>query len=285
MAEPEVLWTPSPERIERATLTRYARWLEETRGVRFDGYSDLWRWSVDDIEGFWTSIVSFLEVRFSVPGERVLSSLEMPGTEWFPGSRLSYAEHIFRGKDDSATALLHASELRPAGGVDVGRLAARDRGDRRRPAQARRRPRATASRRTCRTSRRPSRRSWRARRSARSGPRRAPEFGSRSVIDRFAQIEPKVLLAVDGYRYGGKDFDRRRGGRRGSRPSSRHSSTSSRSATSTDRRLGGRVSRRASRSRSRSCRSTIRCGCSTAPARPGCRSRSSTARAGSCSST
>ena len=103
MAEPEILWTPSPERIERATLTRYARWLQETRGLRFDGYSELWRWSVDDVEGFWSSLVTFLDVQFSVPGERVLSGSEMPGTQWFPGSRLSYAEHIFRGKRDSDT--------------------------------------------------------------------------------------------------------------------------------------------------------------------------------------
>ena len=65
VAEPKVLWTPSPERVERATLTRYQRWLAEDRGLEFEGYHDLWRWSVFDLEAFWRSIVDFLGVRFS----------------------------------------------------------------------------------------------------------------------------------------------------------------------------------------------------------------------------
>src|ERR1700748_3411420 len=63
-AEPKVLWTPSEERIERATLTRYMRWLEDKRGLEFEGYHDLWRWSVFDLEAFWRSIVDFCGVRF-----------------------------------------------------------------------------------------------------------------------------------------------------------------------------------------------------------------------------
>jgi len=109
---PELLWEPSPERIERATLTRYRDWLGRSRGLRFDGYPDLWQWSVDDIEAFWGSIAEFFDVRFEVPGSAVLGNREMPGAEWFPGARLSYAEHIFRGKRDEDTALFHTSELR-----------------------------------------------------------------------------------------------------------------------------------------------------------------------------
>ena len=208
MPEPEILWTPSPERIERATLTRYQRWLEETRGLRLDSYADLWRWSVDDLEGFWTSIVAFLDVRFSVPAERVLGGTEMPATEWFPGSRLSYAEHIFRGKRDEDVALFHASELREVDQWTWGELrrqsAAIASGLRRLGVSEGDRvaaympniPEALAALMAC----------------ASIGAvwsSAAPEFGARSVVDRFAQIEPKVLLAIDGYRYGGKDFDRR----------------------------------------------------------------------------
>src|SRR5205085_6944545 len=72
-----------------------------------------WRWSVDELESFWSSVAEFFGVRFTVAGEQVLSGLEMPGAKWFAGSRLSYAEHIFAGKPDDAIALHHASELRP----------------------------------------------------------------------------------------------------------------------------------------------------------------------------
>ena len=129
---------------------------------------------------------------------------EMPGAEWFPGARLSYAEHVFRGRDDDAVAILHASELRAARRVDVGRAArARRRASRAALRDCGRRRAATASPPTCRTSPRRSRRSSPARASARSGRAARRTSASRSVVDRFAQIEPKVLLAVDGYRYGG----------------------------------------------------------------------------------
>ena len=98
VAEPKVLWTPSQERIERATLTRYTRWLADTRGLEFEGYHDLWRWSVSDVSGFWGSLVEFLGVRFASGGDRVLGSSEMPGAQWFPGSTVSYASHVFEGK-------------------------------------------------------------------------------------------------------------------------------------------------------------------------------------------
>jgi acetoacetyl-CoA synthetase len=208
MADPEILWTPSDERIERAALTRYRAWLEQARGLSFDSYEDLWRWSVQDLEAFWTSIVERFEVRFEVPGERVLSGEEMPGVEWFSGSRLSYAEHIFRGKRDDDVALHHASELRPLDEWTWGELrrqtAAIASGLRRLGVSEGDRvaaympniPETVAALLAC----------------ASIGAiwsSAAPEFGSRSVIDRFAQIEPKVLLAIDGYRYGGKEFDRR----------------------------------------------------------------------------
>jgi acetoacetyl-CoA synthetase len=208
MSEPEVLWTPSEERIERATLTRYQAWVEQRHGLSLQSYEELWRWSVDNLEDFWASIVEFFDVRLGGEPAGVLASREMPGAQWFPGATVNFAEHIFRGKDDDALALQHASELRPLASWDWGRLRAETgqiaaglralgvgEGDRV-AAYMPNIPETVAAVLAC----------------ASIGAvwsSAAPEFGARSVIDRFAQIEPKVLLAVDGYRYGGRDFDRR----------------------------------------------------------------------------
>ena len=205
--EPELLWTPSPERVQRATITRYERWLESSRGLTFDDYAAMWRWSVDDLEAFWGSIAEFFEVRFDSEPSAVLGSESMPGAEWFPGGRLNYAEHIFRGKGDDMLAVQFASESRPLDSWTWGRLRAETAsvaaglracgvgpGDRV-AAYMPNIPETVAAFLAC----------------ASIGAvwsSAAPEFGARSVIDRFAQIEPKVLLVVDGYRYGGKDFDR-----------------------------------------------------------------------------
>src|ERR1700733_5745020 len=107
--EPELLWEPSGERAARATITRYMEWLERERGLSFDGYAELWQWSVDDIEAFWATIVEFFDVRFSEGGDTVLGDRSMPGAEWFPGARVSFAEHIFRDKPDDEIAIRHAS--------------------------------------------------------------------------------------------------------------------------------------------------------------------------------
>ena len=90
MSEPELLWTPSAERLQRATLTRYQDWLNQTRGLQFEDYDELWRWSVDDLEAFWGSLVEFLDIRFDSGGDQVLGGRAMPGAEWFPGATLSY---------------------------------------------------------------------------------------------------------------------------------------------------------------------------------------------------
>jgi len=204
---PPIVWTPTEERIASATITRYREWLNETRGLRLEGYADLWQWSVDELEAFWGSIWEFFAVEASEPYERVLGSREMPGAEWFPGARLSYAEHIFRGRRDDDVAIRHASELRPLGewtwgelGASAGAVAAALReagvvaGDRV-AAYLPNIPETIAAFLGCASI-------------GATWSSCAPEFGARSVVDRFAQIEPKVLLAVDGYRYGGRDFDR-----------------------------------------------------------------------------
>ncbi len=208
MTEHELLWTPSRERLGAATISRYQAWLAQQRGVQTDSYEALWRWSVDDLEGFWRSIVDFFEIRFDVPSEQVLGSTQMPGASWFPGARVSYARHIFAGKDAAAMALAHSSELRELEHWSWAQLRAQTAaiaaglrglgvgaGDRV-VAYMPNIPETVAAFLAC----------------ASIGAvwsSAAPEFGARSVIDRFSQIEPKVMLAIDGYRYGGRDFDRR----------------------------------------------------------------------------
>jgi acetoacetyl-CoA synthetase len=204
----ELLWEPSAELVERSRLVEFMRWLRRERGLDFDDYGELWQWSVDDLDGFWDAIWDFFGIQ--ADGERgaVLGSREMPGAEWFPGTRLNYAEHVFAGKEDGEAAILHASELRELEEMSWGEL--------------RRQVAATAA----------GLRGLGVRRGDRvvaylpNIPEAivaflasasigavwsscSPDFGPASVVDRFAQIEPKVLFAVDGYRYGGKDFDRR----------------------------------------------------------------------------
>jgi acetoacetyl-CoA synthetase len=101
---PEKLWEPSVELAERSRLREYMRWLESECGLKLDDYEALWRWSVSDLEGFWSSIWDFFGVQADGGYERVLGSREMPGAEWFSGTDLNYAEHVFAGKEDGAEA-------------------------------------------------------------------------------------------------------------------------------------------------------------------------------------
>jgi acetoacetyl-CoA synthetase len=222
-ARQQPMWEPPPQHLKDVEMTRFMDWAGERRGASFGDYDELWRWSVDDLEGFWASVWEFCGVRASKPYERVLGSHEMPGAHWFGGAELNYAENLLLGstpaQDSSATgstprdrsqevAVLHTSELRPElSEITWGELSASvaaaagglralgvGRGDRV-VAYMPNIPEtliallASASIGAIWSS-------------------AAPEFGARSVIDRFAQIEPKVLLTVDGYRHGGKDFDR-----------------------------------------------------------------------------
>ena len=90
------LWRPTQERIDRAPITRFRRWLSQHRGLEFDDYESLWRWSVTELEAFWQAIADFAEVRFHSPPGRILSQRKMPGARWFEGATLNYAEHLLR---------------------------------------------------------------------------------------------------------------------------------------------------------------------------------------------
>jgi acetoacetyl-CoA synthetase len=204
---PEKLWEPSPERIERSQLTAYMRWLASERGVKAGGYEELWRWSVDSLEDFWASIWDYFDVQADGGYEAVLSSHEMPGARWFQGTELNYTEHVFRGKDPAAVAVRHASELRELGELSWGELSEQV-------------ARAAAGLRELGVARGDRVVAYMPNipetlvaflASASIGAiwsSCSPDFGPGSVVDRFAQIEPKVLFCVDGYRYNGRDFDR-----------------------------------------------------------------------------
>jgi acetoacetyl-CoA synthetase len=205
--EGAMLWQPGAERIARANLTHYIDWLGQ-RGRRFDSYEQLLQWSLDDLDGFWASIWEYFAIRSSQPYECVLARREMPGAEWFPGARLNYAEHALRFERENVEALLYLSERRglqslswPEFAGQVRRLATRLRelevapGDRiiaylPNSPEAVIAMLATVSVGAI----------W-----ASCGP----DYGTRGVVDRFAQLTPKIAFFVDGYSYGGKIFDRR----------------------------------------------------------------------------
>ncbi len=208
---PRVLWEPGAERIASSQLTRYTRWLAAHRGQPFDDYQELWQWSVDDLEGFWVSIWDFFGVRCAQPYDEVLSTQALPGAKWFSGSRLNFAEQLFRFNTDAGSdgkpAIIAESETRQRVTLSWGELRAQvtavsnalralgvGPGDRV-VSYLPNTPEAAVAFYAC----------------ASIGAiwsSCSPDMGSTSVLDRFRQIDPKVLLAVDGYRYGGKDFPR-----------------------------------------------------------------------------
>ncbi|MCB0062954.1 MAG: AMP-binding protein, partial [Caldilineaceae bacterium] len=202
------LWTPSREAIANANFTKYMNWLREQHGLAFSTYRDLWQWSVTALDAFWGSWWEYMGVVSSQPYSVVLAERAMPGAKWFVGAQLNYAENIFARHTNARPALLYQSETTPLTAISwqtlydqTAKLAhtLRELGVQRGDRVVAYLPNlpaaiigllATASIGAIWSS-------------------CSPDFGSRGVLDRFGQIEPKVLLAVDGYHYGGKYFDRR----------------------------------------------------------------------------
>ena len=203
----ECVWTPTPDHIARAKLAAYIDWLARDRGKTFADYDALWRWSVSDLEGFWGSIWDYFRIESSTPFERVLNEKKLPGSRWFEGATLNYVRQIFRHTTDARPAIVARNESGRHVEIgwrelerQVGALAASlkrmgvARGDRV-VAYLPNVPEAIVSFlavasvgaiwSVC-----------------------SPDMGSLSVLDRFRQIAPKVLIAADGYRHGGKDHDR-----------------------------------------------------------------------------
>jgi acetoacetyl-CoA synthetase len=204
------LSVPTDADIERARITDYARWLGRSRGVATgDGYAGLWRWSVSEPAEFWSSIWDYFGVLGSRGDGEVLQGGPMPAVTWFAGATINYARNALRAAstDPDRTALIYRSEAGHDGRLSYAELDAQvaivraalialgvSRGDRvaaylPNSPQALIGLLATASLGAIWTS-------------------CSPDFGPPAVIDRFAQVTPKVLIAVDGYAYGGKVFHR-----------------------------------------------------------------------------
>ncbi len=209
MSEPRILWQPDPAVVARSRMAAFRGWLATNRGVVVADYDALWRWSVADLEGFWGAFVEFAGVRFHATPQRVLADASMPGAQWFPGATLNYAEHALApgpGKGDDDTAVVFCREDGFRDQLSFGQL-------RQRVAAARS---ALASLGVSRGDRVVA--------LAPNSPDTlvaflataslgavwascSPDFGARAIADRFTQLAPTVLIAVDGYRYGGRYYD------------------------------------------------------------------------------
>ena len=209
IAEGEHLWDPRPDFKNASNVMRYIAWLAEEKGLAFSDYNALWQWSVKDIEGFWESIWEYFRLHSITPYTQVLDTRAMPGGKWFEGSRVNYAEHLLRFETvtPKKTALHYSSELHPPAtmswsqlGGSVRLLATRLRalgitpGDRVVSYLPNVPETVIAMMATVSIGA-----IWSA---------AAPEFGVKTVIERFAQIQPKILFAGDGYRFAGKDYSR-----------------------------------------------------------------------------
>jgi acetoacetyl-CoA synthetase len=207
MTAPEVLWAPPPDVREHSRIGAWLRWLEDTHDLSFADYEAAWRWSVDDLETFWGSVWDHLGLIGGAPRERVLAGRAMPGAQWFPGLTLNYAENVLAGAPDGVAVVARSQTRGPSEltGTELRDQVARARAGLRRLG-VQRGDRVVAY--------------------APNIPETLvvflaaaslgaifsscpPEFGARAVLDRFGQIEPAVLVTVDGYRHKGKEIDRR----------------------------------------------------------------------------
>ena len=201
------LWTPTPERVSAAAVTRFRHRVNDTFGLSLTDYDALYRWSVDEIELFWGALWEFVDIRCSSSASTVLPERKMPGADWFPGARLNFAENLLRG-NDADIAIVHVHESGLETRIPYGAL--------------RQRVACLAA--------------WLRANHVGVGDRVAaflpncpeaiigmlaassvgaiwsscsPDFGFQGVMDRFGQIKPKVLVACNGYHYGTKQFDTR----------------------------------------------------------------------------
>ena len=207
-ATPKLLWQPSPELLTDSHLARYMAWLAQEKGLRFDTYRELWKWSTDHLEDFWQSQWEYFQIIGHAPRSSVLSGSKMPDFKWFDGATLNYAEHIFRKKTDAHPAILFQNErqgLTEMSWAELERQTAAlahffqqcgvQKGDRV-AAYLPNSPHAIVA-------------VLAAMSIGAVWSSCSPDFGAASVADRFVQIQPKILIAVDGYSYGGKSFDKR----------------------------------------------------------------------------
>ena len=200
------LWRPAKERIRRANMTRFIEFANQEHGLSLSDVPSLYAWSIEKSPDFWASIWKFGGIRASVPYQRVARDLDkMPGAKWFEGARLNFAENLLRYRDDRVAIVFKGEGREPV------RVTYRELFDR-----------VSGAARTLRA--------WGVKvgdRVAGYMPNRietiigmlaatsvgaiwsscSPDFGIQGVLDRFGQIEPKVIFTANGYAYGGKTFD------------------------------------------------------------------------------
>lgn len=205
-----VLWTPTREQADATRMAAFTRWLKDKKGLEFANFNALWTWSTTQIEDFWSAIVEYFDIRFSTPPECVLKERVMPGAEWFPGARLNFAEHMLRQaeKTPDATALIVQSET-----FGTSELSWRELSDRVASVAAHLKrlgveqgdrvvailPNTETALIACLAT-------------ASIGAiwsLCAPDMGHVAILDRFRQIEPKLLIVQDGYVHAGKTIDKR----------------------------------------------------------------------------
>lgn len=216
---PNMLWSASPDQRAQSNIQAYITWLSEHQMVRCDqaecftqhhnlhDYHQLWHWSTHHIEDFWQSIWQYFQVESSTPYQRVLAEQVMPGARWFEGAQLNYAQHSLRYANDQQTAILFKSEGQDTQAISWAQLRQQiaalayqlrqlgvQRGQRI-VAYIPNIPQAVIAMLACTSL-------------GAIWSSCSPDMGSNSVIDRFQQIEPTILIAVNGYNYGGKQFDR-----------------------------------------------------------------------------
>src|SRR5690625_4677235 len=205
--EGSLLWSPSTVDIEQSNITHFINWLKEEKSISLKDDKQLWDWSVTEIENFWESLWDYFQIKSISPYQKVLSERKMPGAKWFVGARINYAEHIFRNKTKKRPAIIHAAETREISEISWDQLYQETaafqktlqdlgvgKGDRVVAYAANIYETIVAFLATASLGA-----IWSS---------ASPDFGTESVIDRFQQIEPKVMITVDGYTYGGKAFDR-----------------------------------------------------------------------------
>ncbi len=207
MNNPVKLWEPGPDFRRNAHLTRFHQWLETQTGKTFANYHQLWQWSVHHYPEFWQAVWKYFDIRTTAPYETIRTSDRMPGVRWFTGARLNFSEHLLRAGDDNDLAIIFGNERGERIRITRGELRRRvaafaaylrslgvTKGDRV-VAYLPNVPEATIAMLA----------------TAAIGAvwsSCSPDFGVGSVVDRFVQIQPKVLITTDGYTYGGKPFDR-----------------------------------------------------------------------------
>jgi acetoacetyl-CoA synthetase len=205
MREETLLWSPDDETRKNANINFYLQWLNQNRNLSFDNYDDLWSWSITHVDDFWGSIWQYFEVWSDGQYTKVVEG-HMPNAKWFNGARLNYAEHIFRQETDKRPAIIFKSEHSSVQTISwaelksmvtsfQGLLPDLQVGDR------------VAGYLPCIPEASAAMLATTALGCIWSSC--SPDFGTNAVIDRFRQIEPKVLVAVDSYQYNGKSFDKR----------------------------------------------------------------------------